>query len=121
MIDYPIEKQLIIARLAQSGYQYLADTARKLFNVKESTQDCIHLAHALSELMETDDTADSQDACSTRTLAYSGIFDISTGPDGEPYILLPEELTKQLGWDEGTQLTWRDNGDGSFSLRKRGC
>jgi bifunctional DNA-binding transcriptional regulator/antitoxin component of YhaV-PrlF toxin-antitoxin module len=31
-------------------------------------------------------------------------------------ITFPDEMMKELGWQEGDELTWTDNGDGSFSL-----
>ena len=40
-----------------------------------------------------------------------------TGED-EYFITLPDEILAETGWDEGTELIWSDNGDGSFSLSK---
>lgn len=39
--------------------------------------------------------------------------------DGEDVILpFPDELLATTGWQEGDTLTWIDNGDGSWTLRK---
>lgn len=40
-------------------------------------------------------------------------------PDGDQYIELPEELTKQVGWKEGDTIVWTDLKNGSWSLKKR--
>ena len=37
----------------------------------------------------------------------------------EHILPLPEELTKELGWDVGDTVRWIDNKDGSFSLKKK--
>jgi bifunctional DNA-binding transcriptional regulator/antitoxin component of YhaV-PrlF toxin-antitoxin module len=39
--------------------------------------------------------------------------------DGESYIDLPQEELESLGWTEGTELEWIDQGDGSWVLRKK--
>ena len=41
---------------------------------------------------------------------------LTVGDDG--VLTFPEEVLKELGWEEGTVLQWIDNEDGSFSLRK---
>ncbi len=38
---------------------------------------------------------------------------------GDAILPLPEELLSQMGWNEGTTLEWLDNGNGSFSLKKK--
>lgn len=45
---------------------------------------------------------------------------ISNGDSGEPdyFITLPDDLLEQVGWTEGTELNWGDNGDGSYTLTK---
>ena len=40
------------------------------------------------------------------------------GPDNDLIIKLPEELLEELKWFDGDKITWIDNNDGSFSLRK---
>lgn len=41
-------------------------------------------------------------------------------PDtGELGIPLPQELLDQLGWAIGDTLTWTDNNDGSFTIKKK--
>ena len=37
---------------------------------------------------------------------------------GECFILLPEELLEQMDWEEGDNIEWIDNRDGSFTLKK---
>jgi len=38
---------------------------------------------------------------------------------GDLILPLPESLLEELGWVEGDTLKWIDNGDGTFSLRKK--
>ena len=40
--------------------------------------------------------------------------------NNELVIPFPEEFLKELGWKEGDTLTWIDNEDGSFTLKKSG-
>lgn len=37
---------------------------------------------------------------------------------GEIVLPLPEELLKMNNWQEGDELEWQDNGDGTWSLYK---
>jgi len=37
---------------------------------------------------------------------------------GEILLDLGDELCEHLGWKPGDQITWTDNGDGTFTLRK---
>ncbi|WP_306687731.1 MULTISPECIES: AbrB/MazE/SpoVT family DNA-binding domain-containing protein [Vibrio] len=43
---------------------------------------------------------------------------IEQNEDGECYFLIPDELQKDLSWNEGDPIEWVDNGDGSLTLRK---
>lgn len=38
--------------------------------------------------------------------------------DGDCYIVFPEDLMERIGWQEGDNINWSDNGDGSFTLTK---
>jgi hypothetical protein len=38
---------------------------------------------------------------------------------GELYIELPDDLMKEMGWDETTELVWTVADDGTIGLRKR--
>ena len=40
---------------------------------------------------------------------------------GEYYIVLPEELLKQMNWQQGDNIVWNNNEDGSFTLKKEDC
>ena len=40
------------------------------------------------------------------------------GASGEYYLQLPDYLLDALGWKEGDNLEYSDNGDGSFSVKK---
>jgi nitrous oxide reductase accessory protein NosL len=37
---------------------------------------------------------------------------------GECFVLLPEDLLEQMDWQEGDNIKWIDNRDGSFTLKK---
>lgn len=39
--------------------------------------------------------------------------------DNELFILIPDEITRQLNWDEGDILMWRDNFDGTYNIGKK--
>lgn len=38
--------------------------------------------------------------------------------DGEAFIVFPQELIEELGWEPGDKLLWTDNKNGSYSLTK---
>lgn len=40
------------------------------------------------------------------------------GNEEEYFVTLPEDLLEETGWNEGTELIWEDNGDGSYTLKK---
>ncbi|GHY30267.1 MULTISPECIES: MbcA/ParS/Xre antitoxin family protein [Vibrio] len=40
--------------------------------------------------------------------------------DGEDFFNIPEKLQRELQWEEGDQIEWFDNKDGSWTLRKVG-
>lgn len=41
------------------------------------------------------------------------------GTNEDVYIQFPEELLKSQGWQEGTVLSWHDNGDGSWTIKAK--
>ena len=43
---------------------------------------------------------------------------IEQNEDGERYFLIPDELQKDLLWNEGDTIEWIDNNDGSWTLKK---
>ena len=43
---------------------------------------------------------------------------IEQNENGEHYFLIPDELQKDLSWNEGDPIEWIDNSDGSLTLRK---
>ena len=47
------------------------------------------------------------------------IADIKENEEGELYIEFPEEVMSEVGWQEGDDIVWVDNGDGSWSLTKK--
>ena len=47
-------------------------------------------------------------------------LDIKEDPEtGDGILEFPEDLLKETGWREGDQLTWKDLGNGSWSLTKQ--
>jgi hypothetical protein len=38
---------------------------------------------------------------------------------GEAFIVFPEEVMLELGWQEGDTVIWKDNGDGSWALTRK--
>ena len=51
---------------------------------------------------------------------YSFVQALVEDPDhpGELLLDLGPELCEHLGWQPGDQVTWIDNGDGTFTVRK---
>ena len=39
--------------------------------------------------------------------------------DDDGILNLPDDLLEEMGWKEGDELVFEDQGDGSFSIRKR--
>lgn len=39
--------------------------------------------------------------------------------DGECYIEFNDDILTEVGWKEGDTLTWTDNKDGSWTLKKK--
>lgn len=44
--------------------------------------------------------------------------EVIEGEDGEAILPLPEELLQEAGWEEGDELDWKDNKDGTYTLSK---
>ena len=38
---------------------------------------------------------------------------------GDTILPFPEEMLKEVGWEEGDVLVWKDNRDGTFSITKK--
>lgn len=41
------------------------------------------------------------------------------GKTKELFVQFPEEAMNQMGWYEGDVIEWLDNGDGSWTLKKK--
>jgi len=51
---------------------------------------------------------------------YSWTVEVTTDPDtGELMLPFPPDLLSQMGWSEGTDLSWIDNENGSFTIKKK--
>jgi bifunctional DNA-binding transcriptional regulator/antitoxin component of YhaV-PrlF toxin-antitoxin module len=42
----------------------------------------------------------------------SYILEVQEDENGEPFIILPEEVLEDLGWQEGDVLDWKVKGEG---------
>jgi hypothetical protein len=47
------------------------------------------------------------------------ITEVKETEDGDLFIELPDDMLKELGWGEGTEILWVDNGDDTWSLIKK--
>lgn len=52
-------------------------------------------------------------------MSKSWVLDVHEGEDGDKYIILTDEILKDSGFQIGDNLSWKDNGDGSFKLTKK--
>lgn len=46
-------------------------------------------------------------------------LDVKQDENGEAFIEFPPEALEGLGWQEGDEIQWIDNGDGSWTLKKK--
>ena len=54
------------------------------------------------------------------TKPYSWTVEIEQDPvTGELMLPFPPDLLSQMGWSEGTDLSWIDNENGSFTIKKK--
>ena len=54
------------------------------------------------------------------TTPYSWTVEVVTDLDtGELMLPFPPDLLSQMGWSEGTDLSWIDNNNGSFTIKKK--
>ena len=54
------------------------------------------------------------------TTPYSWTVEVVTDPvTGELMLPFPPDLLSQMGWSEGTDLSWIDNENGSFTIKKK--
>lgn len=53
-------------------------------------------------------------------MAESKVYTVQLEEDENGDLVLPfsDEMLKELGWEIGDQLIWKDNGDGTFTLSK---
>jgi hypothetical protein len=42
----------------------------------------------------------------------SYVLEVQEDENGEPFIILPEEVLEDLGWQEGDVLDWKVKGEG---------
>lgn len=47
------------------------------------------------------------------------ILDVQTDENGEAFIQFPDDVMKELDWNEGDTIKWTDNLDGSWTLTKK--
>jgi hypothetical protein len=46
-------------------------------------------------------------------------LEVQESPTGDQFIEFPPEALDQVGWKEGDEIEWTDNGDGSWTLTKK--
>jgi hypothetical protein len=49
----------------------------------------------------------------------SWVLEIQETETGEQFIEFPPEALEHVGWQEGDEIEWNDNGDGSWTLKKK--
>lgn len=52
-------------------------------------------------------------------MSKSWILEVQEDQFGEKFIEFPPEAIADLGWKEGDTVEWVDNGDGSWSIKKK--
>lgn len=61
----------------------------------------------------------NHDHCTGPKNVYEG--KVETDPEtGDSYLVFPDGLTEEMGWNIGDTLLWKENSDGSWSLTKDG-
>jgi hypothetical protein len=54
------------------------------------------------------------------TAPYSWTVEIEQDPvTGELMLPFPPDLLSQMGWNEGTDLSWIDNENGTWTIKKK--
>lgn len=98
------------------GEQYTEEELNAMCDAAESTKQ--HSAEAqLSDAIDDDD--EYLQALSELNKNKTWIVPVEETPDGETLITFPDDLIKQVGWEQGDELEWIDNKDGSFTLKKK--
>ncbi len=46
-------------------------------------------------------------------------LEVQESPTGDQFIVFPPDALDQVGWKEGDEIEWTDNGDGSWTLTKK--
>jgi hypothetical protein len=52
-------------------------------------------------------------------MSKSWILEVQETPIGEQFIAFPDEAIAELGWRDGDTIEWLDNGDGSWTIKKK--
>jgi hypothetical protein len=52
-------------------------------------------------------------------MSKSWTLEIQESPTGDQFIEFPPEALEEVGWKDGDQIEWTDNGDGSWTLTKK--
>lgn len=48
----------------------------------------------------------------------SSVLEVKESPNGDLFIELTPEMMEAVGWKEGDTINWKEQGDGSFILKK---
>jgi hypothetical protein len=52
-------------------------------------------------------------------MSKSWTLEVQESPTGEQFIVFPPESLEDLDWQDGDVIQWFDNGDGSWTLKKK--
>jgi hypothetical protein len=52
-------------------------------------------------------------------MSKSWTLEVQESPTGEQFIVFPPESLEDLVWQDGDVIQWFDNGDGSWTLKKK--
>lgn len=112
-----------VVKSKTDGFFWDTDPKGNLVNWTENTSfshDCMDNSSVGSYTSPWLDCMDGFSESQEKKTWRLPVEEVNNGDTGEIdyFVTLPDDLLEETGWDEGTELVWEDNGNGSYTLRK---